>query len=108
MDNMHSDIASLGHKHDFTYTTIGELYENIGCIDNNMNVMKKLITTMAEKIQMITPSAPVITQPSIVPSNMPSNMPSAIPLTHAPDLPPSRVHGHRRFLTVFQPITYIP
>ena len=95
MDNMHNDIASLGHKHDFTYTAINELRDNIGCIDNNMDVMKELITTMAEKIQTITPSAPPVTQPSIVPSTVPSHVPSAIPLALAPDLPQSRILGPR-------------
>ena len=56
-DTMHSDIASLGHKHDFTMTRVDELNDNIGCLDNNINTMKNLIITMADKIQKIDPQA---------------------------------------------------
>ena len=95
MDTMHSDIASLGHKHDFAMTRMGVLNDNIGCIDNNITSMKSLILTIADKITKIEPQTHSIRQPQLVPSNVPTDVPLVNPPIVAPDLHPSSLPSLR-------------
>ena len=93
MDTMHSDIASLGHKHDHTMTRIGELNENIGAlqnniggIDSNVNALKNLLLNLGQKLNPtarppppeLVPSVLLPHHPSSVPSNVPRNLPHQV------------------------------
>ena len=115
MDTMHSDIASLGHKHDHAMTAMGEMNDNIdiltnniGGIDSNVAALKDLILSMGKKMQppvalprpALVPSI-LLPRPGIVPSAIPhdrsspvSRRPAPKPVIHQPQLPDRVPLGH--------------
>ena len=89
MDNMHSDIASLGHKHDHAMTEIGDIRDNIGYLDLNIDRMKNLIIGLGNKFDNVLPSTAVPPDPSRLPTDMPKGRSSATPFVSRAPRPPS-------------------
>ena len=123
MDTMHSDIVSLGHKHDHAMTAMGEMNDNIdiltnniGGIDSNVAALKDLILSMGKKMQppvalprpALVPSI-LLPRPGIVPSAIPhdrsspvSRRPAPKPVIHQPHLPDRVPLGHVGLLREIQ------
>eukprot|EP00957_Ditylum_brightwellii_P209135 15360495-Ditylum_brightwellii.AAC.1 len=88
MDTMHDDIASLGHKHDYTMTKISELQGNVNDLRNNVehvndnvNSMKDLLFKLTDKIQDLATKSKNTVEPTAIPSTAPPIVPTDVPST---------------------------
>ena len=100
MDTMHSDIASLGHKHDFAMNEISNmkttLDTNLGNMDTNITSLRDLLINVTNIIKPTVQTNVPLVHPA---ARHPSTVPSHVPTDPVPIRPQSMVSS-----SILQPI----